>query len=886
MSSSSGGRNSGLDSASSSSSSTSTSSPSESDSEEEEPDGEVVHAERKRKVGNVGAVSLNEQSVLKDGYLLPVLDGQGGQSDSEHEPEEVQKVETETFKKEEEAPLAVSTAAAQRRLGVSLQEKDIDKQQQQRNDDHQKAGPKNAALAFKLAWEQDEEFPIFAVQVSLDPAQLEKAILHYRSLPQAESQQYHCLVNLACCLMALNRPRPAKSLLEQAAELQPSRASAQLNLVCCYLRILHRSAALQAIDQALRNAEDLTAEDHRLLISTKKELASTLSKPTDKSPGQPGRKADSSVRRRIVARYQVFTRLEAWQMRKDLLALRSTEAIEDIKPPWRRPHSYSEDSEQAINSKKARWQPLTPDALQSLRLACRKVETYGEANNLDMESDDSYVREDTDESESDEDDQTNLKLLRNKAARQAYDCIKNLSCMQALAEDKAIALLQAAEIVDFEADSQIFEEGDPALDVYIIVRGSVSIKVLMPELAANPIPVQSLYDGQVFGDAKVAAWKDVQAPPPKRQAGATTQEDTCLLRIPAPAYRQALGLDGKHSRSNGEGEEEETALLPDVRRKVQALSRSPLFEGAAASNLVLLATNVQEVALRHDDVFVEIDQALQACFLISEGYVRVSVPAVDMEAKLGSLEDASRVLGMGRLPDAKMKIRSAAPSGTSHLPSHPHSRCNQNGNPKSPGSQRRPSSKKAEQSQKAQGISRFIAKAKAGETPVFQLGERPLLLPPSTSATSPVSKESVPRASRFTARKPGTPRRGTPWEKRLRQSRVAPFLGSGSGDIEMCLLHAGEAFGLASLFDAKGECSYLSSCEVRVQSSVAKILVLTPGSLLYLNETLARSLVDKAKNSEDPVAPSLKSIKRERLNRSQWIVRKQQVLHQVVMQED
>ncbi len=163
------------------------------------------------------------------------------------------------------------------------------------------------------------------------------------SLILLRSQQYHCLVNLACCLMALNRPRHAKSLLEQvglkrwihwigrmgyegirckemqrtqglvsrvrevqithveilkaskcidiceqeqrpmqriaktqkvtvlftifcntfsltsqpleAAELQPSRASAQLNLVCCYLRILHRSAALQAIDQdpALRS---------------------------------------------------------------------------------------------------------------------------------------------------------------------------------------------------------------------------------------------------------------------------------------------------------------------------------------------------------------------------------------------------------------------------------------------------------------------------------------------------------------------------------------------------------------------------------------------------------------------------------------------------------
>jgi hypothetical protein len=35
------------------------------------------------------------------------------------------------------------------------------------------------------------------------------------------------------------------------------------------------------------------------------------------------------------------------------------------------------------------------------------------------------------------------------------------------------------------------------------------------------------------------------------------------------------------------------AICRDAVLQVQALSRSPLFEGAAASNLVLLATNVQ-----------------------------------------------------------------------------------------------------------------------------------------------------------------------------------------------------------------------------------------------------------------------------------------------------
>ena len=316
--------------------------------------------------------------------------------------------------------------------------------------------------------------------------------------------------------------------------------------------------------------------------------------------------------------------------------------------------------------------------------------------------------------------------------------------------------------------------------------------------------------------------------------------------------------------------------LPPSTVGVENLSRAKEAGTKRDTRFVGLATG-EEVALRHDDVFIEIDQAycslrmrvtivfvvvaakhakcklfqaLQACFLISEGYVRVSVPAMDLEAKLGSLEDASRIAGIGRLPHHSSRL----PSGV-----------------------RKPKMVRSDEIP-----SRFsLAK---GDVPVFQLGNRPLLLPPSESG-SPASNKT-PRPSRLITRPPGTPRRGSNWQKSLRHTQVLPFLGGGPGDIELCLLHAGEAFGLAALYDQGGECTYLSSCEVQVQSSEAKILVLTQASLLYLNETLARRLVDKAKSQEDPVAPSFQNIKRERQNRSHWAVRKQQVLHQVLVQED
>ena len=255
---------------------------------------------------------------------------------------------------------------------------------------------------------------------------------------------------------------------------------------------------------------------------------------------------------------------------------------------------------------------------------------------------------------------------------------------------------------------------------------------------------------------------------------------------------------------------------------------------------------------------------------------------------MGSIEDVSRIIGMGHLPgrdgslldgtqsqSASAESGSATPSRVSHAQSRP-------GSAKRRAAHKLPKVGSKPKQETGTMPSRFRL-LNGSELPVFQLGDRPLLLPPQTSS---VATSGVRRASHLTPRKPGTPRRGTPWHSALRQKRMAPYMGVAPPELELCHLNVGQCFGLAALYDPKGECPYTSGCEVRVQSSEAKMLVLTNGSLLYLNETLARTLVDRAKEQGDPVAPPRQDVKNERSHRCRWMVRKLKVLDRVVMHED
>jgi len=155
---------------------------------------------------------LAEQSRLEGGYLLPA-------AEECEEPDNKEETETKEATNDiVELPAEYRAASRRRRDGLDMTAV-LSKKRQQQEECAQASREqlkKDPASAFRLSWEEDDEFPIFLVQSTLDHAQLDKAVLHYRSLAPAESRRYHCLVNLACCLVSLNQPRPARALLEQA----------------------------------------------------------------------------------------------------------------------------------------------------------------------------------------------------------------------------------------------------------------------------------------------------------------------------------------------------------------------------------------------------------------------------------------------------------------------------------------------------------------------------------------------------------------------------------------------------------------------------------------------------------------------------------------------
>merc|ERR1712232_1308929 len=99
-------------------------------------------------------------------------------------------------------------------------------------------------------------------------------------------------------------------------------------------------------------------------------------------------------------------------------------------------------------------------------------------------------------------------------------------------------------------------------------------------------------------------------------------------------------------------------------------------------------------------------------------------------------------------------------------------------------------------------------------------------------------------------------------------------------EIDLGFLSPGEAFGLGALYDSL-ECPYVASSTIRVDSDVARVLVLTQRSLLYLPDILVTSVLEVCKGMVDPARPSVEAIRAERKQHHRWHADK----HKVLMQE-
>jgi len=280
------------------------------------------------------------------------------------------------------------------------------------------------------------------------------------------------------------------------------------------------------------------------------------------------------------------------------------------------------------------------------------------------------------------------------------------------------------------------------------------------------------------------------------------------------------------------------ASLDEAEREVQI---TELIE----RHLFLFATNAQELELRYGDEVVRIGESPRGCFIIAEGFCKLTVP---VNAEHDFDDDFLRGLAAG-------------------------------------------------------GSSNFTLPNESSKTLKTQMAEEQV--PEKAPSKAPDLKQRPVSAGWYgTSRKGGTavarkrsgntPRQGRPgfsvkqpWVQTLRQGPPVTYKSTPSAkEIDLGWLYPGQAFGLGALWDSKGECPYTAALTVRVESCEARILVMTERSLWYLPDTVAHQVRAKSREVTDPCRPSPEIIHEEMERRMHEAAERRRVLSEMSNRTD
>jgi CRP-like cAMP-binding protein len=344
---------------------------------------------------------------------------------------------------------------------------------------------------------------------------------------------------------------------------------------------------------------------------------------------------------------------------------------------------------------------------------------------------------------------------------------------------------------------------------------------LIATYGPHPVSVNTLYDGQSFGGLRRAGGKHI------RIATVSAHEDVMLLRYrPADFQKIIAAVREENEDDSGRLRRCDTGLDESLQSRQRGLQLVPFLSECTPQHLMQLARNVKELDLRYGDELLQVGAVPSACFIICEGFCKLCVPAESPKEKSNTIT----------VVDADQT--EATENAEGNLPSVP-------------------------QETVTQPCGSGVAAARCGSSYATREGSTPVPTRPATP------------------RKPGASRPRTSWATSLRNGPIPYWTGGPTPkEIELGYLYPGEAFGLGTLLDARGEFHYSSAVTVRIDSNLARILVLTARSMVYLSDKVQSGALKKIREMTDPVNIPDQDIQKERSRRCHWASVKGKVLRQ------
>ena len=162
-------------------------------------------------------------------------------------------------------------------------------------------------------------------------------------------------------------------------------------------------------------------------------------------------------------------------------------------------------------------------------------------------------------------------------------------------------LLKAAVFKQFDSEEIIIRQGEAGDSMFVILSGSILIVKKSADYGNIELIINSMYDGETFGE--LALLSEGITDNIKRSATCVAGEKTMVLAISKQNYKRIL-LD---------------EMQNDITGKVMFFKGLPFFEDCVNISLIPLASNIEPVVYKIDDVVIELGEKPKGLYIIYKG---------------------------------------------------------------------------------------------------------------------------------------------------------------------------------------------------------------------------------------------------------------------------
>ena len=165
-------------------------------------------------------------------------------------------------------------------------------------------------------------------------------------------------------------------------------------------------------------------------------------------------------------------------------------------------------------------------------------------------------------------------------------------------------IYRMCDIKFYNPGEAIFNQGEVGENMYVIIRGAVTIKKEGKEFGGQNIVVNSIYDGRQFGELALLNAMNPSKSSNERTASCIACEKSHLLCMPKVNYSEILLLSNKK----------------DLDEKIEFFLSLPFFIGIQRSYLMALASNIEKISYKLNDVILDKGELPKGLYIISKGH--------------------------------------------------------------------------------------------------------------------------------------------------------------------------------------------------------------------------------------------------------------------------